>query len=44
MTLFVFIKRCLSKEAARTEPDCTKLLQRVLKPPEREQDGRQRPP
>ena len=44
MTLFAFIKWCLSKEAARTEPDCTKLLQRVLKPPEKGQDGKQRPP
>ena len=43
-TLFAFIKWCLSKEAARTEPDCTKLLQRVLKPPEKGQDGKQRPP
>ena len=30
MTLFTFIKRCLRREAARTEPDCTGTIQKIL--------------
>ena len=30
MTLFTFIKRCLRREAVRTEPDCTKIIQKIL--------------
>ena len=30
MTVFTFIKRCLRKEAVRTEPDCTKTIQKIL--------------
>ena len=30
MTLFTFIKRCLRREAVRTEPDCTRTIQRIL--------------
>lgn len=40
MTLFTFIKRCLRGEAARTEPDCSKVIQTILreKPPEKERE------
>ena len=30
MTLFTFIKRCLRREAVRTEPDCTGTIQKIL--------------
>lgn len=30
MTLFTFIKRCLRGEAARTEPDCARTIQKIL--------------
>ena len=30
MTVFTFIKRCLCREAARTEPDCTKTIQKIM--------------
>ena len=30
MTLFTFIKRCLRREAVRTEPDCTRTIQKIL--------------
>lgn len=30
MTVFTFIKRCLRREAARTEPDCTRTIQKIL--------------
>ena len=30
MTLFTFIKQCLRREAARTEPDCAKTIQKIL--------------
>ena len=30
MTLFTFITRCLRREAVRTEPDCTRTIQRIL--------------
>lgn len=40
MTLFTFIKRCLRREAVRTEPDCTGTIQKILtqNPPERVYD------
>lgn len=43
MTLFEFIKECLRREAARTEPDCTQLIQKIVKS-ERERDKQVRPP
>ena len=30
MTVFTFIKRCLHREAVRTEPDCTKTIQKIM--------------
>ena len=30
MTLFTFIKRCLRREAVRTEPDCAGTIQKIL--------------
>ena len=30
MTLFTFIKRCLRREAVRTEPDCNRTIQKIL--------------
>ena len=40
MTLFTFIKRCLRREAIRTEPDCTKAIQKILtqNQPEKERE------
>ena len=43
MTLFEFIKECLRREAARTEPDCTQLIQKIVKS-ERERAKQVRPP
>lgn len=44
MTLFAFIKQCLRREAARTEPDCTKTIQKVLNVPEKLESKQKRPP
>lgn len=45
MTLFTFIKQCLRMEAARTEPDCTKALEKLLKALEKGQnEQKDRPP
>ena len=30
MTVFTFIKRCLCREAARTEPDGANTIQKIL--------------
>ena len=30
MTVFTFIKRCLRREAAQTEPDCAGIIQKIL--------------
>ena len=40
MTLFTFIKRCLRREAVRTEPDCTRTIQKILiqNPSEKERE------
>ena len=43
MTVFAFIRQCLRREATRTEPDCTKMLQRILTLPEEKHPG-QKPP
>ena len=41
MTVFNFIKRCLRREAARTEPDCTRTIQKILteKQPQEEREA-----
>ena len=44
MTLFAFIKQCLRREAVRTEPNCTKMLQNILKAPEKMGNEQNRPP
>lgn len=44
MTLFAFIKQCLRREAVRTEPDCTKTLQKLLKALEKMGNEEKRPP
>ena len=40
MTLVTFIKRCPRREAVRTEPDCTRTIQKILtqNPPEEERE------
>ena len=44
MTVFIFIKQCLRREAARTEPDCAKMLQKILALPEQKRSERKPPP
>lgn len=44
MTLFTFIRQCLRREAARTEPDCTKTLKKVLEESKKELNEQKRPP
>lgn len=44
MTLFAFINQCLRREAVRTEPDCTKTLEKVLKAPEKMGNEKKHPP
>lgn len=44
MTLFTFVKQCLYREAARTEPDCTKTLEKVLEKSKKEPNEQKRPP
>lgn len=43
MTVFAFISQCLRREAARTEPDCTKVLQKILALPEQKHIERKSP-
>lgn len=44
MTLFAFIRQCLRREAARTEPNCTKTLQNILKASEKMGNEQKHPP
>lgn len=41
MTLFTFIKRCLRGEAARTEPDCARTIQKILTKNPSKEEGNQ---
>lgn len=44
MTLFNFIKECLRRESARTEPNSARVIQAVFEAVKKGGNGERRPP